>query len=131
MSLNDPIADLLTRIRNAKDAQHRYVDVSYSKLVTNIANVLLSEGFIVNVLVNEDHRTVRIFLKYERATRNSIISGITRLSKPGLRKYVGYQNIPYVHSGLGTVILSTPKGVMDSKRARKEKVGGELICKVW
>ena len=131
MSLNDPIADLLTRIRNAKDAQHRYVDISYSKMIANIAAVLLNEGYIVNFLVNEERRAVRIFLKYERATRNSIITGITRLSKPGLRKYIGYQHSPYVHSGLGTVILSTPKGVMDSKRARKEKVGGELICKVW
>ncbi len=131
MSLNDPISDFLTRIRNAKDAQHRYVDVSYSKMIGNMAQVLLDEGYIVNFLVNEERRAIRIFLKYERATRHSIISGIARLSKPGLRKYVGYNNIPYVHSGLGTVILSTPKGVMDSKRARKEKVGGELICKVW
>ncbi|MCK4934753.1 MAG: 30S ribosomal protein S8 [Simkaniaceae bacterium] len=131
MTLSDPIADLLTRIRNGKDAKLRFVDLNYSKMNINIVKVLRDKGYIENFLVNEEKRKIRVFIRYKRNTRDSVISGLKRMSKPGLRRYVSYSDIPRVLSGLGTAIISTPKGVISGDVARKEKVGGELLCLVW
>ncbi|PCI78397.1 30S ribosomal protein S8 [Candidatus Aerophobetes bacterium] len=129
--VTDTVADLITRIRNAKDAKHKYVDVSNSKLNREIIEALKKKGYVQNYLVNGAKRQVRIFLKYDFRKRQSIIHGIKRVSKPGLRKYVGVREIPMVFSGLGSAILSTPKGVLDCKTAREERVGGELLFVVW
>jgi small subunit ribosomal protein S8 len=131
MSVTDTVADLLTRIRNAKNAKHKYVDVRCSKLNKNIIVVLQDKGYVNNFLVNEKKRQIRVFLKYIKDTRNSVIHGLKRMSKPSLRYYVGYQEIPRVFSGLGIAILSTPSGVLDGEKARKMKAGGELLCFVW
>lgn len=130
MSFNDPIAELLTRIRNAKDAKHKYVDVVTSKIKLQIVEILKRQGFIESFLVNKEARKMRIFLRYNKA-RNSVIHGITRESSPGLRVYVGYDEIPRVANGMGIAILSTSNGVVDSETAKKQKLGGELICRVW
>ena len=129
MSFNDPIAEMLTKIRNARAAQHRYVEISLSKEKLSIAKILKDEGFIDNFISSDERRKVRIFLKYNE--RKSVISGIKRISKPGLRRYVGYDKIPYVLGGIGTAILSTSKGVVCDRSARRLKVGGELLCLVW
>ncbi len=130
MSFNDPISDLLTRIRNAKLAKHKYVDVIESRMIKGIVEVLKKKGFIQNYLVNSNKRTVRIFLKYSKQ-RQSVIHNLKRASRPGQRRYVGYKQIPRVLDGLGISILSTPNGVIDDEQARNEKVGGELLCLVW
>jgi small subunit ribosomal protein S8 len=130
MSFNDPIAELLTKMRNAKGAQHRYVDVSFSKMKVKILEILKGHGFIENFLVNEEKFKIRIFLRYTKA-RESVINGLTRISKSGLRQYIGYTDIPRVFNGMGVAILSTPKGVVDGETARNLKVGGELLCTVW
>ena len=130
MAFNDPIAELLTKIRNAKGAQHRYVDLSFSKIKVEILEILRNHGFIENFLVNEEKHKIRIFLRYTK-TRESVIHGLTRISKSGLRRYIGYLNIPRVFNGMGIAILSTPKGVVDGETARNLKVGGEWLCTVW
>lgn len=130
MAFNDPIAELLTKIRNAKGAKHRYVDLSASKMKVKILEILKNHGFIENFLSNEKTRTIRVFLRYTKA-RESVLHGLTRISKSGLRRYIGYTEIPKVFNGMGLAILSTPKGVIDGETARNLKVGGELICKVW
>ena len=130
MSLSDPIANLLTKIRNAKGARHRYVDVCYSKMIKEIVEVLKQTGFIENYLINETQRTLRVFLKYSKA-REPVIQGLKRFSKPGLRRYVGYRDIPSIFGGLGISVLSTPEGVIDGETAKRKKVGGELLCSVW
>jgi small subunit ribosomal protein S8 len=130
MSFNDPIAELLTKIRNAKGAQHRYVDLSYSKIKVKILEILKNHGFIENFLVNEQNHKIRVFLKYTK-TRESVINGLTRISKNGLRRYIGYDSIPKVFNGMGIAIVSTPKGVLDGETARNLKVGGEILCTVW
>lgn len=130
MSFNDPISDLLTRIRNAKKAKHKYVDVNYSKMIKNIVEVLKHRGFIQNYLLDSNKRTLRVFLKYSKQ-RDSVIRGLKRISKPGQRIYLGYKKIPRVLDGLGISIVSTPNGVIDDEQARKDKVGGELLCLVW
>lgn len=133
MAFSDPIADLLTRIRNAIKAQHRYVDIRWSKLKQNIAEILKNQEFIESFLVKQDNRnrgTIRIFLKYTDG-RLPVIQGLTRMSKPGLRRYVGYQEIPRFYGGLGVSILSTSQGVMAGKEAKNRKLGGELLCLVW
>ena len=130
MSSRDPVSDLLTRIRNAKSAKHRYVDVVSSRLVKDVVEVLKETGFIANYLLSDDKRRVRVFLKYSK-NREPVIQGLKRLSKPGLRKYVGYKNIPTVLGGLGIAILSTPCGVVSGNVAKKNKAGGELLCCVW
>lgn len=131
MAVTDTVADLLTRIRNAKDAKHKYVDVKFSKLNKNIIAVLQEKGYVNNFLVNEKKHQIRIFLKYIKSTRESVIHGLKRMSKPGLRSYVGHQEIPRVFSGLGIAILSTPSGVLEGEKAREMKAGGELLCLVW
>jgi small subunit ribosomal protein S8 len=130
MSFNDPIAELLTKIRNAKGAQHRYVDLSFSKIKVKILEIMKTHGFIENYLVNEENHKIRVFLKYKR-TRESVINGLTRISKNGLRRYIGYARIPRVFNGMGIAIVSTPKGVLDGETARNLKVGGEILCTVW
>jgi small subunit ribosomal protein S8 len=130
MSFNDPIAELLTKMRNAKSAQHRHVDVSHSKIKVRILEILKHHGFIENFLVNEEQHKMRIFLRYTK-TRDSVIHGLDRESTGGLRRYIGYNDIPRVFNGMGIAILSTPKGVIDGETARNLKVGGELLCTVW
>ena len=132
MSFTDPIADMLTRIRNASSARHEKCLVPRSRLKIRIAEVLKEEGFIKDYLVHEDgpQGAITILLKYS-ADREPAISDIKRVSKPGLRRYVPTGSIPRVLNGMGIAILSTSKGVMADREARKQKVGGELICTVW
>ena len=129
---SDPIADLLTRLRNASMAKHRFLDISHSKMLESVAKVLKECGFVAHFLVKEENKrkTMRIFLKYTH-DREAIIHGIKRVSKPSLRRYVPYQQIPVVLGGMGISILSTSKGVMDGKQAREKKVGGEVLCIAW
>ncbi|MBS3904759.1 MAG: 30S ribosomal protein S8 [Simkania sp.] len=130
MSMHDPIADLLTRIRNAREARHRFVDFHVSKIKVNIIRILQEQGFIDNFLVNEEDGKGRIFLKYAQG-REPVIQGLKRVSSPGLRRYVNSHKIPRVLGGMGIAIVSTSKGVMDGESARKQKLGGELLCLVW
>jgi small subunit ribosomal protein S8 len=132
--MSDPIADMLTRIRNANAAKHDTVDVPSSKMKVSIAEILVNEGYIKKyVLVDnkQGFKDIRITLKYGATKNEKIISGIKRISKPGLRIYVGVEDIPYVLGGLGTAIISTNKGVMTDKEARKNNVGGEVLAFVW
>ncbi|MEN9561584.1 MAG: hypothetical protein RIQ56_857, partial [Candidatus Parcubacteria bacterium] len=117
MSFNDPIAELLTKMRNAKDAQHRYIDASFSKIKIKILEILKHHGFIENFLVNEEMHKIRVFLRYTK-DRTSVLSGLKRESTSGLRRYLGYQEIPRVFNGMGIAIISTPKGVIDGEAAR-------------
>ena len=128
--MNDPIADLLTRIRNAKTARHRFVDFRPSKLKLEIIKVLRELGFVDKCLYDEKEGRARVFLKYAEG-RQSVIKGLKRVSSPSLRKYVGYKDIPRICGGLGCAIMSTPGGVLDGETARKQKMGGELLCLVW
>ncbi|HJC75329.1 MULTISPECIES: 30S ribosomal protein S8 [Mediterraneibacter] len=133
MTMSDPIADMLTRIRNANTAKHDTVDVPASKMKIAIANILLDEGYIAKYdLVEDGHfQTIHITLKYGVDKNEKVISGLKRISKPGLRVYASTENIPKVLGGLGTAILSTNKGVVTDKEARKLGVGGEVLCFVW
>ena len=130
MTMSDPIADMLTRIRNANTAKHDTVDVPASKMKIAIANILLDEGYIAKYdLVEDGHfQTIHITLKYGVDKNEKVISGLKRISKPGLRVYASTENIPKVLGGLGTAILSTNKGVVTDKEARKLGVGGEVLC---
>jgi small subunit ribosomal protein S8 len=133
MAVSDPIADFLTRIRNAIKAQHRYVDVEWSKMRQTLAEILKNQGFIENYLfkVDEHHRgTIRLFLKYTSG-RRPVIQGLKRISKPGLRKYVGHQDIPRFYGNMGLSIVSTSQGVMPGNEATQRGIGGELLCLVW
>lgn len=130
MAFNDPIAEMLTKLRNAKNAQHRYVDLSASKMKLKILEILKQNGFIENFLVNEEMHKIRVFLRYVK-NRRSIVNGLTRISSPGGRQYVKYKDIPYVFNGMGLAILSTCKGIVDGETARNLKVGGELLCTIW
>ena len=137
MSISDPIADMLTRIRNSILAGQTVTAMPSSKLKIAIANILKEEGYIADYQVvdeeNKPYRVLQIRLKYigERRDRKPVISGLERISKPGKRVYTKKKNIPWVLSGLGVSIISTPKGVMTDKRARQLGVGGEVLCKVW
>lgn len=137
MFVTDPIADMLTRIRNAVMAGHNMVALPNSKMKNAIAKILKDEGYISSYEVVdgevETHKVLRIRLKYvgERRERHPVISGLERVSRPGRRVYAGKQEIPWVLSGMGISILSTPKGVMTGQRARQLGVGGEVICKIW
>lgn len=132
MSFTDPIADMLTRIRNASSARHEKCLVPRSRLKIRIAEVLKQEGFIKDFVVHEEgpQGAITILLKYS-ADREPAISDIKRISKPGLRRYVATDSIPRILNGMGIAILSTSKGVLVDREARKQKVGGELICTVW
>jgi small subunit ribosomal protein S8 len=130
MAISDPVADLLTRLRNSKDAKHKYATVNFSKLNVGILGVLKENGFIERYLVSEERNSIRVFLKYGK-NRESAIQDLKRISKPSARKYVNLHSIPEVYKGIGIAILSTPKGVMDGKKAANERVGGEHLCNVW
>ena len=133
MTMSDPIADMLTRIRNANTAKHDTVDVPASKMKLAIANILLDEGYIAKYdLVEDGHfQTIHITLKYGADKNEKVITGLKRISKPVLRVYANTEDIPRVLGGLGTAIISTNKGVVTDKEARKLGVGGEVLCFVW
>lgn len=132
MVTSDPIADMLTRVRNAMIVRHPKVDVPASKLKMEIARILKEEGYIINYKLAEEgnRKTIKIYLKYTPGNL-PVISHLERVSRPGCRVYVGRQEIPRVLGGLGISILTTPRGVMSGSTARKEGVGGELLCRIW
>ena len=134
MTTNDPIADLLTRIRNASLARRRYVDIPKSRMLLAIAHCFEKLGFVENVLVNEEANAgrgiIRVFLKYQKG-RRPVIQGLKRVSSPGTRQYTGRGEIPRVFEGLGATVLTTSKGVMDGESARQAGVGGEVLCYIW
>ena len=133
MTMSDPIADMLTRIRNANTAKHDTVDIPASKMKLAIANILVDEGYIAKYDLVEDgaFKTIHITLKDGADKNEKVISGLKRISKPGLRVYANTEDIPKVLGGLGTAIISTNKGVVTDKEARKLGVGGEVLCFVW
>lgn len=129
----DPIADYLTRVRNANSAGHRVVEIPASNLKKEITKILFDQGYILSYKFEDDkvQGNIKIALKYDRLTKNPVIKKIQRISTPGLRKYTGSTDMPRVLNGLGVAIVSTSHGVMTSKRARKENVGGEVLCYVY
>ena len=133
MTMSDPIADMLTRIRNANTAKHDTVDVPASKMKISIADILVDEGYIERYDLIDDgkFKSIHITLKYGANKNDKVLSGLKRISKPGLRVYAGTDEIPKVLGGLGIAILSTNKGVITDKEARKLGVGGEVLCYVW
>lgn len=130
--MTDPIADMLTRIRNASSAGHEKVEIPSSKMKLEIARILKNEGFIKNykMVKNRKQGIIKVYLKYG-SDKQKVISGIERVSTPGIRRYSNYDKIPKVLSGLGIMIVSTSKGILTDKEARQHKMGGELLCKVW
>lgn len=132
MVMTDPVADMLTRIRNASNARHQTVDIPGSNMKKSLAEILLEEGFIKGFDLIEDGKQgiIRVQLKYGK-DKEKLITGIKRISKPGLRVYVKSDEVPRVLGGLGTAILSTSKGVVTDREAREHSVGGEVICYVW
>ena len=128
--IHDPIADMLTRMRNAIARKHRFVNVLYSSVNKNILSVLIESGFVERILVNDEQRLIRVYLKYS-FDRDSIITDIQRVSTPGRRKYARATEIPVIRRGLGRTIVSTSKGVMCGEKARKQNIGGEPLCAVW
>ncbi|MBO5153541.1 MAG: 30S ribosomal protein S8 [Eubacterium sp.] len=133
MTMSDPIADMLTRIRNANTAKHDTVDIPSSKIKVAIADILVDEGYIAkyDIIDEGSYKTMRVTLKYGADKNEKIITGIKRISKPGLRVYAGKDEIPSVLGGLGIAILSTNKGILTDKQARKAQVGGEVLAFVW
>ena len=131
--ITDPIADYLTRVRNAIMAGHRVVEVPASKIKQEITKILFDQGFILSYKFDDNtaQGTIKIALKYDKSTKASVIKKLERVSTPGLRKYVGADEMPRVLNGLGIAILSTSKGVISDKEARKEKIGGEVLCYVY
>lgn len=133
MSMSDPIADMLTRIRNANTARHDTVDIPNSKMKMAIADILLDEGYIskVELVDNQGHKDIRITLKYGKDKNDRILTGLKRISKPGLRVYASKDQVPKVLNGMGTAILTTNQGVITDKKARELQVGGEVIAYIW
>jgi small subunit ribosomal protein S8 len=133
MGMTDPLADMLTRIRNANKAKHEKVDVPTSRLKVEVVRILKDEGYLKNYKVVKDGKqnVLRIYLKYEGETKKQIINGLKIISRPGLRKYVGKSEIPMILRGLGLSVLSTSKGILTDKEARKINIGGELLCSIW
>ena len=133
MTMSDPIADMLTRIRNANTAKHDTVDIPSSKIKVAIADILVDEGYIAkyDIIDEGSYKTMRVTLKYGADKNEKIITGIKRISKPGLRVYAGKDEIPSVLGGLGIAILSTNKGILTDKESRKAQVGGEVLAFVW
>ncbi|MEQ8909318.1 MAG: 30S ribosomal protein S8 [Vicingaceae bacterium] len=132
--MTDPVADYLTRVRNAVAAKHRIVEIPASNLKKEITKILFEKGYILNYKFEDDNGpqgTIKIALKYHPVSKVSAIKSLSRASKPGLRKYAKSDNLPRVINGLGIAIISTSKGVMTDKEARKEKVGGEVLCHVY
>lgn len=132
MSMTDPLADMLTRMRNAGKAGFDKVDIPASRMKIALARIFKEEGFIKNYKVIKDNRQglLRVYLRYDEHNQ-PLIQGIERVSKPGRRVYVGHEDLPRVQGGLGVAVISTPKGVVTDKQARKLKVGGEVLCQVW
>ena len=132
MIVTDPIADMLTRIRNANVARHESVDIPYSVIKAEMADILFEEGYIKNREIVEDgkYKNIRVWLKYD-VNKQRVKSGLKRISKPGLRVYTNHNDLPKVLGGLGTAIISTAKGVLTDKQARKEGIGGEVLCYIW
>ena len=132
MSVSDPVADMLTKIRNATRARHEKVDIPASKLKLEIVKILKTEGYIKNFkkVQEEGRNVIRIFLKYDDMN-NPVIHGLEKISTPGRRIYSGYKDLPRVHNGYGSVIVSTSSGVTTGKKATEKMVGDELVCKVW
>ena len=133
MQISDVIADMLTRIRNANSAKHETVDIPASNMKKAIAQILVDEGYVKEFKIIEDGKQgiIRIALKYQGASRTPVLQGLRRVSKPGLRIYSSCEDMPRVMKGIGTAIVSTSKGVMTDKAARKENVGGEVLAFVW
>ena len=133
MQISDVIADMLTRIRNANDAKHETVDIPASNMKKAIADILLAEGYIKSVQVIEDGKQgiIRVTLKYQGPSKTQVLKGLRRVSKPGLRIYSSSEDMPKVMKGIGTAIVSTSRGVMTDKMARKENVGGEVLAFIW
>ena len=133
MTISDPIADMLTRIRNANTAKHDTVEVPASKMKLAIADILLKEGYIkaFEVVDAGTFKNIHITLKYGQDKNDKVITGLKRISKPGLRVYANAEELPKVLNGLGTAIISTNKGVITDKEARKANVGGEVLCFIW
>jgi small subunit ribosomal protein S8 len=130
--VTDPIADMLTRIRNASLVRHRRVSVPYSKLKEAVAKILVDEGFISGYSVTDEAPQPNLVMGMKYTGKgNPVITGLERVSKPGRRIYLGYRDIPWLRSGLGVAIVSTPNGVMTGRQARREQVGGEILCNVW
>ena len=132
--MTDPIADYLTRLRNAIMAGHRVVEIPTSKMKREITKILFEQGYILNYkFENTDtpHGTIKIALKYDPVDKVSAIQGLKRVSRPGLRRYTGYKDMPRVLNGLGIAILTTPQGVMTNKEAKERKIGGEVLCYVY
>ena len=132
MSVSDPIADMLTKVRNAVQARHEKVDVPTSKLKLEIVKILKTEGYFKNFkkVQEEGKNIIRIFLKYDDSN-NPVIHGVEKISTPGRRVYSGYKDLPRIYNGFGTLIVSTSAGVTTGKKASEKMVGGELVCKVW
>jgi small subunit ribosomal protein S8 len=133
MAASDPIADMLTKVRNAAQARHEYVDIPTSKLKLEIVKILKTEGYIKNFKKANDeagHSIIRISLKYDEKNQ-SVIHGVERISTPGRRVYSGYKDMPRVYNGYGTIIVSTSSGVTTGKKASEKMIGGELLCNVW
>jgi small subunit ribosomal protein S8 len=132
MAMTDPVADMLARIRNATVAKHSKVDIPASRMKISLAKILKSEGYIKNykVLKDQSHGVLRIYIKYDEANQG-VIAGLKRLSKPGRRVYVKKKDIPFVLNGMGIAVLSTSKGILTDREARKQNVGGELLCSLW
>ena len=132
MQMSDVIADMLTRIRNANDAKHATVDIPASNMKKSIADILVNEGYVKSYQVIDDGKqgTIRVTLKYGQ-NKQKVLRGLKRVSKPGLRKYAGYEDMPKVMNGLGIAIVSTSKGIMTDKKARANKIGGEVLAFVW
>ncbi len=133
MAVTDPIADYLTRLRNAIRANHRVVDIPASGVKKEITKILFEKGYILNYKFEEQapQDNIKIALKYDKVTKSSAIKDLQRVSKPGLRKYTGSENLPRVLNGLGIAILSTSRGVMSDKEARQQGIGGEVLCYVY
>ncbi len=132
MSMTDPIADMLTRLRNAINRRHASVDIPHSKMKEHIARILYEEGFVqgVEIVPDGNFRNIRVHLKYTEE-RRPVMTHLKRLSRPGRRLYAGSKHVPRALGGMGIVIVSTPRGLLTGTRARRENVGGELICEVW
>ncbi len=131
MNLTDPIADMLTRIRNANSAKHSTVSIPFSKIKESIANILKNEGYIVDFEIKEEGSKKDIVVSLKFVDGEEVIKGLKRISKPGRRVYSSVENLPKVLGGLGIAVVSTPKGVFTDKECRKHSVGGEVLCYVW
>ena len=132
MAMTDPIADLLTRIRNGAQARKEQVDIPWSKVKTRLVEVLTAEGYLKehSIVEQDGHRVLRVWLRYDAQNR-PVITGLKRVSRPSLRVYVGADEIPAIRGGLGVNIISTPGGILADREARKRNIGGELVCSVW